>query len=703
MIWALPLVAALVMCGLVVAPFVSNRADRVFTRVSLLVFGRYVTGTHSRKDRQRSAMRAAYADDVYRLFASEILLQATLLGLAGSILGVYLFAGLFRVVSVGSDALVEILPEELAVLGGIATVTDVSPVALFGLLLLSSATVGTALGAGMYFLRWKTLTQRATVRSSAIDETLPRTVAFLYALSRSGMSFPTIMRTLTDNEAVYGEAARELSIAVRDINTFGTDSLTALRRVSESTPSENMAGFTENLASVLDSGRPLSAFLEAQHERFQEESESRQEQYLELLSTFAEAYVTVLVAGPLFIITILVIIGLVLSDTIPILQVIVYAGLPLASAAFAVYVDTATRDRNTSVSGTSTETGTAGEPSDSSVTDGGELIRPENPTSRRAANRGRLRAYDRFGVLLARLKQPLSSLLRRPERTFSVTVPAGLLWVGVSVWPVSADPLEWPAIVDSPVVEATIVALGIYTLFHEANERRVESVEAAVPDFLDRLASLNEAGMTVVESFKQVVDTDLDALSVELDRTWRDISWGADVETALNRLDRRAEVPAVSRAIALTTNAMEASGDIGPVLRIAAAEARATRRLQRERKQVMFSYLIVIYISFLVFLGIVAALSVSFVPVIESAGIGTSAGAGSASVSGTASGGSVSGIGDVNAGMYETILFHATGVQAMCSGLIAGQLGEGTLRDGSKHAVVLLILSYAGFLAMGSL
>lgn len=702
MIWALPLVAALVMCGLVMAPFVSNRADRVFTRVSLLVFGRYVTGTHSRKDRQRSAMRAAYADDVYRLFASEILLQATLLGLAGSILGVYLFAGLLRVVSVGSDALVERLPEELAVLGGIATVTEVSPVALFGLLLLSSATVGTTLGAGVYFLRWKTLTQQATVRSSAIDETLPRTVAFLYALSRSGMSFPTIMRTLTDNEAVYGEAARELSIAVRDMNTFGTDSLTALRRVSESTPSENMAGFTENLASVLDSGRPLSAFLEAQHERFQEESESRQEQYLELLSTFAEAYVTVLVAGPLFIITILVIIGLVLSDTIPILQVIVYAGLPLASAAFAVYVDTATRDRNTSVSGTSTETGIAGEPSDSSVTDGGELIR-DNPTSRRAANRGRLRAYDRFGVLLTRLKQPLSSLLRRPERTFGVTVPAGLLWVGVSVWPVSADPLEWPAIVDSPAVEATIVALGVYTLFYEANKRRVESVEAAVPDFLDRLASLNEAGMTIVESFKQVVDTDLDALSVELDRTWRDISWGADVESALNRLDRRAEVPAVSQAIALTTNAMEASGDIGPVLRIAAAEARATQRLQGERKQVMLSYLIVIYISFLVFLGIVAALSVSFVPVIENAGIGTSAGTGSASVSGTAGGGSVSGIGDVNAGMYETILFHATVIQAMCSGLIAGQLGEGTLRDGSKHAVILLILSYAGFLVMGSI
>lgn len=702
MIWALPLVVALGVCGLVIAPVVSERAEQILTRMSLLVFGEYVTGDSSSEDRHRSAMRAAYADDIYRIFASKILLQATLLGVAGSMLGVYVFAGILHVLGVGRSAIVEVLPGALAFFGGIAAITEVGPVVLFGLLFSSVMTVGTSVGAGVYLIRWKALDQRATVRSSAIDETLPRTVAFLYALSRSGMSFPTIMRTLADNKAVYGEAARELSIAVQDMNTFGTDSQTALQRISENTPSENMAGFTENLASVLNSGQSLSAFFEEQHERFQEESESRQEQYLELLSTFAEAYVTVLVAGPLFMITILVIIGLVLSDTAPILRVIVYAGLPLASAAFAVYVDTATRDRDTGVSADPSEHNDTEKISGSSVTDGGELIRAENSPSRRVANKGRLRAYDRFGVLLARLKQPLSSLLRRPERTLGVTVPAGLLWIGVSARPVPADPLSWPAIVDTPIVGATIAVLGVYTLFYQANERRIESVEAAVPDFLERLASLNEAGMTIIESFEQVIDTDLDALSVELDRAQRDISWGANMQTALYRLERRAEAPAVTRTVALLTNAMRASGDIGPIVRIAAVEARATQRLQRERKQVMLSYLIVIYISFLVFLGIVAALNISFIPVIESAGIGAGTGAESAAVPANIGGG-IGGIGDVNAEVYKTILFHATVVQAMCSGLIAGQLGEGSLRDGAKHAVILLILSSAGFAALGSI
>jgi flagellar protein FlaJ len=198
------------------------------------------------------------------------------------------------------------------------------------------------LALGTYFARWEILNQRSYARGSEIEASLPRTVAFVYALSRSGMAFPSVMRTLAANERVYGEAARELSVAVRDMNTFGTDVITALRRTSERTPSENMEEFAENLASVLGSGRSIPEFLHDQYQRYQEEAEAQQEQYLELLSTFAEAYVTVLVAGPLFFITILVVIGLVLEDTLPILRIVVYVALPLASGAFIAYIDSVT-------------------------------------------------------------------------------------------------------------------------------------------------------------------------------------------------------------------------------------------------------------------------------------------------------------------------------------------------------------------------
>jgi len=156
-----------------------------------------------------------------------------------------------------------------------------------------------------------------------------------------------------------------------------------------------------------------------------------------------------------------------------------------------------------------------------------------------------------------------------------------------------------------------------------------------------------------------------------------------------------------SRAVALITNAMRASGDVGPVLRIAADEARATWSLRRERRQVMLTYLIVIYISFLVFLGIIASLSVSFIPAIEEAAVsGSGAGAGDLPGAPSGPGGITDGLGQIDATAYEQLFFHAAAIQAVCSGLVAGQLGEGSVRDGVKHVVVLLALTLAAFLVI---
>jgi len=40
-------------------------------------------------------------------------------------------------------------------------------------------------------------------------------------------------------------------------------------------------------------------------------------------------------------------------------------------------------------------------------------------------------------------------------------------------------------------------------------------------------------------------------------------------------------------------------------------------------------------------------------------------------------------------------------VQAVCSGLVAGQMGEGTVKAGAKHATVMLVIAYSVFLIIG--
>jgi len=713
MIASVPLFAALGLCLALLLPAVSDRADLLVTRIALSLFGDYVAEDGSRRRRQRDLLHAAHVDATHRAYASRTLLYAGVLGVAGSVLGVYAAGALLSALDVGEAAIRAFLPAAISFLAGLAGLTSLSLPRLFLLLTFASATLGSALAAGTYYGRWELLSQRAHARAAEIDATLPRTVAFMYALSRSGMAFPRVMDTLAENESVYGEAATELSVAVRDMNAFGTDALTALQRTARRTPSDDLADFSENLASVLGTGQSISAFLADQYELYQEEAESKQERYLDLLSTFAEAYVTALVAGPLFFITILVVIGLVLADTLPLLRVVVYLGVPLATFGFVVYVDSVTQgvggtesvdlseaagDDPTGADAAGADTtGDGGDTAPGVAADGGVPDGAER--DRWTASRERIRAYDRVRRLRRWAASPVENAVRAPATSFLATVPLALLGLLVFAFPVTlGSATEMVAQVEIPIVVATALVLAVYAVVYEVGKRRTRRVESSVPDFLDRLASVNEAGTSVVGSVRRVADSNLEALTDDLKRTRRDIDWGADVGTALRRLERRVRSPMTSRAVALVTNAMHASGDIGPVLRIAADESRATWSLRKERRQVMLTYLIVIYISFLVFLGIIASLSVSFIPAIEQAAI-PSAGGDTGGVPGAPGGpsGITEGLGDIDASAYEQLFFHAASVQAVCSGLVAGQLGEGSVADGAKHVVVLLALTLLTF------
>ena len=679
----IPLLAGLALFGVLLLPLVSDRAETVFDGVGQALLGSTLS-TESRRRSQRPKLEAAHVPRSHRSFASQTVLYSIVAAIAAGLASLTVIWQLL--------AFLAGLVDDIALLSTLAEVGVFDPGPRVAITLVGSllATVGVGLTAN--WLRWFVLGQRAYSRGSQIDASLPRTVAFMYALSRSGMAFTEVLRTLAENRGVYGEAAVEVDATVRQMDLFGVDLQTAIEAMGDRTPSENMAELSENLGSVLGSGRSLSAYLHSQYERYKEEAEAQQEQYLELLSTFAEAYVTVLVAGPLFVITTLAVIGLVLQDTLAVMRVITYVGIPLATFGFIVYVDSVTEDAETHQTADH----------DEELVDAGSIQQPPTVADggvvdRWASQRERLAMYDRLDRLLTWVTQPLALVLQQPTITFGLTVPAGLLWIALTIGDFELAPFAFLKAVVPPLAEATIVALGAYALAYELRKRQTRDIEKAVPDFLDRFASVNDAGMSIVESFQRVKNSDLGALTPELRRAWRDVQWGSDVATALKRMDRRIGSPLVTRAVTLSTNAMETSDDIAPVLEIAADEARSAQLLNRQRQQVMLTYLVVIYVAFLVFLGIMAALMISFIPAIEDVMAQMAASTGD---TGGAPGGGIGLVGsgeDVNIAGYETIFYHATLVQATCSGLVAGQLGQGSIKDGVKHATVMLLVTYIVF------
>ena len=690
-------VPLLLAVGLFSLPFLataSRRLDWLLTRIALIVFGSHVSEGGRNATRKQAQLRAGHYATTLREYAAKTYLYAAIIALFAGISGMYLIWGTLILLSIDAETIRTTMPSQLEFLANYVGVPSLTLEQLFVLVTATSLSLGAIAAAVTYWFRWWYPGTVATDRERRIDATLPQSVAFVYALSRSGMAFPEVLRTLAHNRRIYGDTSEEAAVAVRQMDLFGTDVITAIQMMGRRSPSSKFKEFSENLASVLRSGRSLSEFLRRQYEEFQEEAESQQDQLIDLLGTLAEAYVTVFVAGPLFMITILVVIGIVFGNTLEPLRVLVYVIIPIANVVFVLYLSQSmgTLNPRTRLDHDDEGRRLVGLPTRAEVT---SSTRSDGGRGPDAANLDRLHAYRRFRALGKRIGQPIRSVVDRPARLLYLTVPAVVLLTGFRLYE-SSSPLAVSTI-DDLLIQATIFLVGTFAIAFEIHKRRIEAIEAAIPDFLDRLASINEAGMTIVESLDRVRGSELGPLDDELDRVWYDLQWGSDVELALRRFETRVRTRMVSRIVTLITNAMHASGDLARVLRIAANQAKADRRLKRDRRQEMLSYMVVVYVSFFVFLFIIAIINIILIGNIsEMTTVGNATANGtSQGIPGVAGGG---GVGSINTDAYKLIFVHTGVIQGALSGFVAGQLSSGDVRDGAKHATIMMAIAYAAFL-----
>jgi flagellar protein FlaJ len=689
-----PLLVAFAIVGLVVAAGSSDGVDHRFKRIARPLFDRFVDENLERK----RLLQSAFVPETYRIYAAKTYLYAIVLAIAGAILGAYLLAGIVFAISAIGDLIAQLPRTMTSVIGDPSSWDgDLSNSGFLALVVGGGLVAGLLTGVLTYTLRWRLLQSRAEARRRRINESLPRTVAFLFALARGGMPFPKVMATLSRNRRIYGESAAEISVASREMELFGTDMINAIRRTAQRTPSEEFKTFGENLSSILQSGQSIPSFLHEQYDRYQAEAEERQEEILELLATIAEAYVTVLVAGTLFLMTILLVFGLTTSDTLWIIQLMAYLAIPLGNVGFMVFLDQrlkllgiGSESKLSLTDAIDSNTGGSETPSDVPAADGGHVASHEE-------NFARLDLHDRFERVQRVARQPLSMVFRNPTTLLYVTVPLALV-VTLARLPTALTGVGVNVrVLDDLVIQAALFVMGTYAVVRFIYKRRLKRIEAATPELLERLASLNEAGMSIVESFDRVRGSDLGALSEEVERIWADVSFGANVEHALVRFGRRVRTVPVTRAVVLLTNAMRASGNIGSVLRIASNQSRADLRMKRQRRRQMLTYLVVIYVSFLVFLVIIIAVEEVLVPSLPS-DVPTPSSNNRLGVDPS----QFTRFGEVNKAAYTLVFFHTALIQAVLSGLIGGQIGEGSVKDGVKHATVMLGVAYIAFILLSS-
>ncbi len=213
---------------------------------------------------------------------------------------------------------------------------EISKIITFAILLPPLFAVLTFMGMALYPY------QKAISRKRSIDANLPFALNHMAAIASSGV--PTyVMFNLLATFKEYGEISAESKKIVRNVDTFGLSITSSIQQVSERTPSKNFKQLLEGIKAAIETGGDLKKFLNDQAKDSLFDYRIRREKYMELLATYADFYTALLIAAPLFLISILTVMNMIggaLGGTsIESIMVLgIFVALPLINIAFLSFI-----------------------------------------------------------------------------------------------------------------------------------------------------------------------------------------------------------------------------------------------------------------------------------------------------------------------------------------------------------------------------
>ncbi|MDH7593871.1 MAG: type II secretion system F family protein [Methanomicrobiales archaeon] len=501
-------------------------------------------------------------------------------------------------------------------------------------------------------------------RRTEIDLDLPYTITYMQALSTT-MSLYHVIRRVHEESDLFGEVSREFGVIVRNVEVFGDDLYTAIRDLQRTTPSQNLRDFLNDLVVMSTSGGDLTTFLAARSANFREIARNEMEMMLKTLEVMAEVYVTAFVAGPIAIIVMVVAQNLAGQSTLSGWLPLVYLGLFLGSIAMIVILHILL-------------------PSDHLTIRRREVRESEYWSGcHREELLGSLdrRFLSRINSIRSRIR--LKTVLKNPVRyyisdyiyaqligTIGVVVIFLLYLTGALA---SLSPLHQMEVLVALLV---IVALFPIAVAYEGRRMYVNSVEKQLPDFLRELAEMKDIGLTLQGAIDRISRARLGVLSSELQVVSAEVRQGSSIDIALSRMEERIGLVSVKRAISVVVRASEITDYLRDILMIAISDFEHYLKMKRDRFNACFVYVMIIYLSFGIFLYTIYALNVSFIASFANLNVPLT-----------------------NAGNL-TDMFRIAILLGGFSGIMAGQLSSNSVLAGFKHTIAFLIGTLLLFLVI---
>ena len=502
----------------------------------------------------------------------------------------------------------------------------------------------------------------ASHRRGQIEVVFPHVVNMMLGMARGGIPLIEMFQIIAEEVSVTGEVGREFRVIVNRVRVFHENLISAIRYVSSTTPSQKFSDFLDDMISVIEGSGRLNEFLDFKSQHLMSEKEKYQELFLNSLGILAEVYVSALVVAPLFLLIIFVVMGMMEGYSLELMKLVIYIYMPVGGIMFIWLLWSMMTEYE--------------------VRWTGERLRKSRLSARVCSGRppaftypGKLsRMYHGFVKRVKTILGDLKIFIYKPEYSFYISLPVFLLTL----------PFVYRLKYETIFVVFLLITVTPYAVLVEMRNRKIKKIEEHIPDFLKQLASLNESGLNIVSAIRVLSASNLGALTSEIILIRKDLEWGMLLTDALKRFEKRVSSMTVTKVTSILLKAMEAAGTIKDALFTAANDAQLYLELKNRVKNEMFVYIVVIYMTFGVFLFTIYILTSNFIQIFSKMHIPNV-------------GNSYIQFRVPNVKELIQLFYHTSLINGTVSGLIAGLMGEGELRAGLKHVLVLVMVTYLVF------
>ncbi len=234
-------------------------------------------------------------------------------------------------------------------------------------------------------------------------------------------------------------------------------------------------------------------------------------------------------------------------------------------------------------------------------------------------------------------------------------------------------------LVIAAIAIGVIAVLTPYLALSFLEFQELAAAEEAYPNFLRDMAEAVNSGMTIPYAIHTAAQAKYGVLSKYVGKLNAWVSWSLPFPQAWQKFTeslKKSEL--ISRVNGIILEAFVSGGDVGVVLSSLADDVNLLKRIESEKKSMARQNIIIMYVIYFIFLGIIVGLFKILVPILYIQRIGVFGGL------------ALRPSDIITTDYFKNLFFMMTIVQSACIGLMAGQISEERLIAGFKHLVLMV-------------